>query len=169
MARLVRESDRDEEVTARTVHYYTQVGILPPAMGRGRGAFSPEHLARFRLARQLRREGKSLADIRTELDSLSRKDVAKLTSRYEESLTPSLDAELTALKVQSEYLASAARMTTKDSRSPRTLRFRGGFALQVPASVADDAAARIYAAVERVIEKEVPMRARRPRQEGDSQ
>ena len=51
IAEIVRTQDQDAEVTHSTLHYYVQVGILPPAVGRGRSGYTPEHLSRFRLAR----------------------------------------------------------------------------------------------------------------------
>src|ERR1035441_1119935 len=97
MARLVREEDGDSEITSSTVHYYTQLGILPPAIGRGKGAFAPEHLARLRVARRLRRQGWSIAAIREELGQLPRKDLAQEIADSEAMLSLSRPpAETTA-------------------------------------------------------------------------
>jgi DNA-binding transcriptional MerR regulator len=71
IAETVRAQDADPEVSASTLHYYVQVGILPPAVGRGRNSYTPEHLNRFRLARYLRREGLGLPQIREQLKDLS--------------------------------------------------------------------------------------------------
>jgi DNA-binding transcriptional MerR regulator len=161
MARLVREEDGDREITTSTVHYYTQLGILPSAVGRGKGAFAPEHLARLRLARRLRREGMSLATIRDELAKLPRKDLDKEVADSEtllavappRSIGPkSSDARGAAAPrgIESAQGAVAARSGN------RTLRFRGGFALQVPPSIPDEFVSRIYAAVEKVLDKEMP-------------
>jgi DNA-binding transcriptional MerR regulator len=161
MARLVREQDGDEEVSSSTVHYYTQLGILPPAVGRGKGAFAPEHLARFRLARQLRRQGRSLSEIREELGRLPRRELATLIA--ESDAVPPVTP--TAISRANRWSAAmrietAADVPAAKRAGARTLRFRGGFALQVPRSVPDDAVARIYAAVERVLDKETPRSAR---------
>jgi hypothetical protein len=39
--------------------------------------------------------------------------------------------------------------------SPRTLRFRGGFSLQVPPGASDEQISRLYTAVEAVLHEEV--------------
>src|SRR5438128_11309820 len=76
IADIVRRDDHDHEVSPSTLHYYVQVGILPPAVGRGRSGYTPEHLSRFRLARQLKRGGAGLAEIRERLNEMSPGDVA---------------------------------------------------------------------------------------------
>jgi DNA-binding transcriptional MerR regulator len=166
MARLVREQDGDEEVSSSTVHYYTQLGILPPAVGRGKGAFAPEHLARFRLARQLRRQGRSLSEIREQLGQLPRRELATLIAESDAvprssppPMTPAASPRA-ARGSAAMRIETAADVPAAKRAGTRTLRFRGGFALQVPPSVPDDAVARIYAAVERVLEKETPRSAR---------
>jgi DNA-binding transcriptional MerR regulator len=165
MARLVREEDGDREITPSTVHYYTQLGILPPAVGRGKGAFAPEHLARLRLARRLRREGMSLATIRDELAKLRRKDLVKEIAESEAMVTVSMPRVAgSPSSVARGASASAAVDPTSEARATRsgnrTLRFRGGFALQVPLSVPDEFVSRIYAAVEKVLDKEMPRSTR---------
>ena len=166
MARLVREQDGDEEATPSTVHYYTQLGILPPAVGRGKGAFAPEHLARFRLARQLRRQGRSLAEIREELQRLPRRDVDGLISELDAAPAPptpqvmSSTSHVVARRAAAPVSASGVSVLKDQRTGPRTLRFRGGFALQVPPGLPDEAVARIYAALERVLEKESPRSTR---------
>jgi DNA-binding transcriptional MerR regulator len=166
MARLVRERDGDEEVSSSTVHYYTQLGILPPALGRGKGAFAPEHLARFRLARQLRRQGRSLSEIREELGSLPRRELTTLIAESEAvrgASPPPLTVAASSRAgrgAATRQAKAAASPSTTNRPGTRTLRFRGGFALQVPPSVPDEAVGRIYAAVERVLEKETARSAR---------
>src|SRR5215831_6326062 len=76
IAEVVRTRDGDQEVSASTLHYYVQVGILPPAVGRGRSSYTPEHLSRFRLARRLKRQGVGLADIRERLTAMNAGEVA---------------------------------------------------------------------------------------------
>src|SRR5438270_6987407 len=71
IAEIVRRQDHDQAVSPSTLHYYVQVGILPPAVGRGRSGYTPDHLTRFRLARRLRRHGTALADIRHRLQDMS--------------------------------------------------------------------------------------------------
>src|SRR5262249_57519119 len=76
IAEIVRKADRDQEVSPSTLHYYVQVGILPPAVGRGRSGYTPEHLTRFRLARHLKRHGAGLAEIRARLGGMTPEQVA---------------------------------------------------------------------------------------------
>jgi DNA-binding transcriptional MerR regulator len=150
MARQLRDIDGDAEVTTSTVHYYTQVGILPPAIGRGRGAFTPEHLARLRVARQLRRQGRSLAEIRDELARTSLKELLAQAGSSEPLISSA------AFVIPDETrLRSLARMASAAvaSSTPRTLKFKGGWALSVPPDVADDAIPHIYEAVEKALNR----------------
>ena len=57
--------------TPRTVRYYISEGLVPPALGRGRGAahYDEEHLARLLAARSLASVGVPLGRIRTLLGS----------------------------------------------------------------------------------------------------
>src|ERR1019366_4125159 len=121
MARLVREEDGDREITPSTVHYYTQLGILPPAVGRGKGAFAPEHLARLRLARRLRREGMSLAAIRDELAKLRRKDLINEIVESEAMLTVSMPRVAGSLSSSVARGASASALVdpTSDALATR--------------------------------------------------
>jgi DNA-binding transcriptional MerR regulator len=57
-------------VTARTIRYYVQQGLLPsPGLGAG-ARYSEGHLARLRLIRRLQSEHLPLAEIRRRLESL---------------------------------------------------------------------------------------------------
>src|SRR6266700_6369089 len=76
IAEIVRTQDQDSEVSPSTLHYYVQVGILPPAVGRGRSGYTPEHLSRFRLARRLKRGGAGLAEIRQRLGRMTPEGIA---------------------------------------------------------------------------------------------
>lgn len=63
-------------VTARTVRYYIQQGLLPqPGAGREARKYGPAYLNRLRLIRQLQREHLPLAEIRQRLTGLSDADV----------------------------------------------------------------------------------------------
>jgi DNA-binding transcriptional MerR regulator len=58
-------------VTARTVRYYVQQGLLPsPGLGAG-ARYGDGHLARLRLIRRLQAEHLPLAEIRRRLETLS--------------------------------------------------------------------------------------------------
>src|SRR5215510_6434822 len=58
------------DVTARTVRYYIQQGLLPsPGLGSG-ARYGSAHLTRLRVIRRLQREHLPLAEIRRRLESL---------------------------------------------------------------------------------------------------
>lgn len=68
-------------VPRRTVHFYTQQGILPPPSGAGLGArYGQEHLVRLRLVPVLRRQGLRLDDIRARFDNLSLDEMKEVLS-----------------------------------------------------------------------------------------
>jgi DNA-binding transcriptional MerR regulator len=167
IAEIVRRQDGDPDVSPSTLHYYVQVGILAPAVGRGSGGYTPEHLTRFRLARRLKREGAGLAHIRARLARMSPAEVAAALetaagtgepNRYaaaapdaavlREAPGPALD------EAASRYTVAADALRARVGETPRTLRFRGGFSLQVPAGTADEQIARLYTAIEAVLDQE---------------
>jgi DNA-binding transcriptional MerR regulator len=66
------------DVTARTVRYYIQQGLLPsPGLGAG-VRYGEGHLARLRLIRRLQREHMPLAEIRRRLEELDDAAVQRL-------------------------------------------------------------------------------------------
>ena len=163
IAEIARRQDGDPEASVSMLHYYVQVGILPPALGRGRNSYTPEHLTRFRLARRLKRDGAGLAEIRERLGRLTPDQVAaELARRAAQSLGA-------AASLAGPYAVRAPRplavheppatpvslaaeaLRARSGAAPRTLRFRGGFSLQVPAGTTDDRIARLYAAIEAVL------------------
>lgn len=69
-------------VSPRTVYFYIQQGLLPPAEGAGRGArYTDVHRDRLRLIRQLQDQHLPLAEIRKQIDSLSERDLSRLAER----------------------------------------------------------------------------------------
>src|ERR1700737_2934208 len=97
IAEIVRSQDHDDEVSSSTLHYYVQVGLLPPAVGRGRSGYTPEHLTRFRLARYLKRQGIGLAQIRERLTRLTPEAAAvELASAQRDAEAPVLASMLRA-------------------------------------------------------------------------
>lgn len=59
------------DVTPRTVRYYIQQGLLPPADGAGQSAsYNSGHLARLQLVKRLQANHLPLAEIRAKLDAL---------------------------------------------------------------------------------------------------
>lgn len=165
IAEIVRTEDRDQEVSPSTLHYYVQVGILPPAVGRGRSGYTPEHLTRFRLARQLKRQGVGLAEIRRRLGSMTSEQVATEFAvarggggprplRAQAAHVLGAQAPARADQTVSRYGITAEALRARGGETPRTLRFRGGFSLQVPEGTSDDQIARLYTAIEAVLTEE---------------
>jgi len=166
IAEIVRKEDRDQEVSPSTLHYYVQVGILPPAVGRGRSGYTPEHLTRFRLARHLKRHGAGLAEIRARLGGMTPEQVAtELAVLHRErgqpyamhsapTYAPREPAAPDSGEAVSPYVVAAEALRARGGDTPRTLRFRGGFSLQVPAGTSDEQIARLYTAVEAALNEE---------------
>jgi len=176
IAEIVRRQDQDSQVSPSTLHYYVQVGILPPAVGRGRSGYTPEHLSRFRLARRMKRQGSALAEIRERLRDMSPAAVASELAaaasgtaagapgaapapyrlapplaaavHLGEAVAPQLD------EAASRYSIATEALRARPGDTPRTLRFRGGFSLQVPAGTSDEQIARLYTAVEAALEQD---------------
>jgi DNA-binding transcriptional MerR regulator len=74
-------------VTARTVRYYVQQGLLPsPGLGAG-ARYGHGHLARLRLIRRLQTEHLPLAEIRRRLETL---DDAAVQALVDASPTPAV-------------------------------------------------------------------------------
>jgi DNA-binding transcriptional MerR regulator len=66
-------------VTSRTVHFYVQQGLLPPASSPGPGArYTEGHLKRLRLARLLQQQHLPLAEIAKRLKGLTDAQVGEL-------------------------------------------------------------------------------------------
>jgi len=76
----------DTGVSPRTVYFYVQQGLLPPADGAGRGArYSQVHRDRLRLIRQLQDQHLPLAEIRKQIEGLSQDELSRLAERPEDS------------------------------------------------------------------------------------
>lgn len=169
IAEIVRRQDQDPEVSPSTLHYYVQVGILDPAVGRGRSGYTPEHLTRFRLARRLKREGVTLARIRERLRDMSPAAVAAELAAVQPAPGPLYAAAapmgLGALELRepapppldeaaTRYSNATEALRARPGDTPRTVRFRGGFSLQVPAGTSDEQIARLYTAIEAVLDEQ---------------
>ena len=75
----------DTGVSPRTVYFYVQQGLLPPADGAGRGArYSQVHRDRLRLIRQLQDQHLPLAEIRKQIEGLSQNELSRLAERVED-------------------------------------------------------------------------------------
>jgi DNA-binding transcriptional MerR regulator len=77
----------------RTIHFYIQQELLPPAQGSGLGAFyQREHLVRLKLIPILRQQGLRLDDIRQKFNALSAAELEDLLAKSENSPHPPLPA-----------------------------------------------------------------------------
>ncbi len=71
----------------RTIHFYTQQGILPPPQGSGLGArYQPDHLLRLKLIPVLRQQGLRLDDIRQKFQSSSRGELADAYAHFQSKI-----------------------------------------------------------------------------------
>jgi hypothetical protein len=52
------------------------------------------------------------------------------------------------------YSIATEALRARPGETPRTLRFRGGFSLQVPAGTGDEQIARLYTAIEAVLDEQ---------------
>jgi DNA-binding transcriptional MerR regulator len=158
LAAAVRKLDKDTEVSKSTVHYYTQAGILPSAIGRGRHSYTPEHLARFRLARRLRRTGLGLGDIRQQVSSLGREELA---IALQDVPAKTKGRSVKAGKAKSSQASPAAgdplvapALRALPGRLPRTIRFPEGYSLTCPPEASDQLIARLYSTIETLLRDE---------------
>ena len=68
-------------LSRRTIHFYTQQGVLPPAAGAGLGArYGEEHLLRLKLVPLLRRQGLKLDAIRERFAGMSLEEMRRMLS-----------------------------------------------------------------------------------------
>ena len=85
----IRELCREAGITPRTVHYYIQQGLLPPAGSQGPGArYGEGHLARLKLIRLLQNEHLPLSEIRRRIESLEDGKVQELVAEYASQKPP---------------------------------------------------------------------------------
>ncbi len=80
------------DVTPRTVRYYIQQGLLPPADGAGQSAsYNSGHLARLQLIKRLQATHLPLAEIRAQLDALPPGGESQLLSQPSPAPTSAAD------------------------------------------------------------------------------
>ena len=118
----------DTGVSPRTVYFYIQQGLLPPADGAGRGArYSQVHRDRLRLIRQLQDQFLPLAEIRKQIEGLSQNELTQLAERAEDRA----DAQPPQQQSAADYIRSVlsghdtpeaerAARAARDSASART-------------------------------------------------
>jgi DNA-binding transcriptional MerR regulator len=76
-------------ITPRTVHFYIQQGLLPPAGSHGPGArYDRGHLARLKLIKLLQKEHLPLSEIRLRIESLDDAKVQSLVTEYSSQKPP---------------------------------------------------------------------------------
>jgi DNA-binding transcriptional MerR regulator len=76
------------DVTPRTVHFYIQQGLLPPAGSTGPGArYGEGHLSRIRLVRLLQKQHLPLAEIARRMKGLSDEQVTALIAETKQKRT----------------------------------------------------------------------------------
>jgi DNA-binding transcriptional MerR regulator len=121
----LRQLAREAGVTPRTVHFYIQQGLLPPAGSVGpRARYGAAHLARLRLIKRLQREYLPLSEIGRRMEGLSDRQVAGLVSGGEPK--PSSPKSKSALEYVRTLLKSgpaqqeAAAAPMSASPEPRT-------------------------------------------------
>ena len=82
------------DVTPRTVRYYIQQGLLPPADGTGQAAsYNAGHLSRLRLVKALQGRHLPLAEIRARLENLTDEDERDLLAQPGAQPAPSSAAD----------------------------------------------------------------------------
>lgn len=125
---LTELSDR-AGVSARTVRYYIQQGLLPAPDSRGPSArYGPEHLDRLNLIRALQREHLPLAEIRRRLENLGPDDIRRLAREspahqqssardYIRGVLSEGAASLTRLPVKPAALSASRSAAAQDWKS----------------------------------------------------
>jgi DNA-binding transcriptional MerR regulator len=107
------------DVTPRTIRYYIAQGLLPPPIGAGPTTrYSPGHLGRLRLVRELQRQHLPLAEIRARLERLSDDEVAELTVAFERRPASPAPAE-SAIEYIRTLLATSSATVVARPPQPR--------------------------------------------------
>lgn len=103
------------DVTPRTVHFYVQQGLLPPAGAPGPGArYGEGHVSRIKLIRLLQKQHLPLAEIARRLKGFNDQQVAALLkdtkARREKSRASALDYIRGVLKEQGSIPSTRASL-----------------------------------------------------------
>ncbi len=126
-------------LTVKTVRFYADRGIVPPA-GRSPAGHRRYHAgatARLELVRTLRELGLDLATIRRVVDRES--TLAEVAAAH----TEALDAQIRALRLRRAVLSVAARCGS-DPREVRRMRELAGLSARERRSLIDDFHARVF-------------------------
>jgi DNA-binding transcriptional MerR regulator len=108
------------DVTPRTVHFYVQQGLLPPAGSPGPGArYTQGHVARIKLIRLLQRQHLPLAEIARRTKGLNDEQVTALLAETKQRRP---DDRGSALDYIRDVLAQPAhgRTTSRQAPAPST-------------------------------------------------
>ena len=82
MVSTITELEDLTGLNRRTIHYYTQQGVIPPPEGKGGAArYGEEHLLRLKLIKPLQESHLRLAGIREALEEMSLKEMRTLLDR----------------------------------------------------------------------------------------
>lgn len=117
------------DVTPRTVHFYVQQGLLPPAGSPGPGArYSEGHVARIRLIRLLQKQHLPLAEIGKRIRGLSDVEVTALVAETKERRPDSRGSALDYIRSvlaeprTAEAASASAAKHSRTSVAPLTAR-----------------------------------------------
>jgi DNA-binding transcriptional MerR regulator len=125
------------DVTPRTVHFYVQQGLLPPAGAPGPGArYGEGHVARLRLIRLLQKQHLPLAEIAKRLKGLSDRQVEQIVTEAHERRAAARGSALDYVR----GVLSARRGTPEAASSPATVSV--AYRLRAPAIEPGSAPAR---------------------------
>jgi DNA-binding transcriptional MerR regulator len=128
----INELSERADVTPRTVHFYVQQGLLPPAGSPGPGArYTEGHVSRLRLIRLLQKQHLPLAEIAKRLKGLKDDQVALLLAESKLRRSLSGGSALEYIRgVLSEPRASAGETADRRGTTTRVARaVRAGEAL----------------------------------------
>lgn len=152
VAAAVRAQTGDERVSASTVHYYVKQGVLPRALGRGPGAYSPRHVALLAQACDLRGQGLSLDEVKQALQPIWNQSTPEIVQA-----TPSNSA-LGAIRAAAMPQPSSpvALDAIRSAGVPRRLKFPGDWAVTCPPDATEEQIAELYTLVEQALTKHRP-------------
>lgn len=93
----------------RTIHFYTQQGIIPPPQGSGLGArYQSEHLLRLKLIPIFRKQGLRLDDIRQKFQNSHETELAETYAQYQSRIPeprPAAPVPLPTQKIPQTFTA----------------------------------------------------------------
>ncbi len=120
----INELVEKSRVPRRTIHFYVQQGLLPPAEGAGLAArYSEEHLLRLAAIPVLRRRGLRLDEIRREFQQRTRAQLEELLHAAERERRKSETAPWQTQNLLRYALAPGVELVV-DARAPAEVRKR---------------------------------------------